>query len=370
LRPGLEEERSIRGRCFERILMIRLSAVGDVVRTLPSVAVLRKNFPSARITWMVEEKSSDILSGQPELDEVMIFPRAAWTRSLARGRWWSLGRDVIGFVRGLRRERFDLVVDFHGILKSGFLSLLSGADVRVGFERGFCREGNYLFNNRRVALLNARVSRFERNRKLLEGVGLETRGCHLRPYVAPEDRRYASNFLKSKGLLARYPLIAINPGTSEKLRYKRWFPERYAQLADGLVKDLGAFIIVTWGPGELETAQKVQSLMESPAVVACPTSLKQLAGIYEHCHLYIGSDTGPMHMASLMGVPVVGIYGPTDPVLYAPYSGTPSVQVRKEVACSPCRNRKCEKLDCLKAIGYKDVLKAAKDLLIKIKEAS
>lgn len=350
--------------------MIRLSAVGDVVRTLPSVAVLRKNFPSARIVWMVEEKSSDIVLGQPELDEVIVFPRTAWASCLVRGKWWSVGREVIGFIKRLRQERFDLVVDFHGILKSGLLSRISGAGVRVGFARGFCREWSYFFNNRRVSLLDTRISRFERNLGLLRGVGLETGGCHLSPYISPEDRHYATGFLKKHGLLAHYPLIAINPGTSEKLRYKRWFPERYAQLADGLVRELGASVIVTWGPGERGTAERVQSLMKSPGVVSCPTSLKQLAGIYQHCQLYIGGDTGPMHMASLMGVPVVGIYGPTDPILYAPYDGTPSIQVRKDLPCSPCRDRNCQKLDCLKAISHQDVLKAAKDLLLKVKEAS
>lgn len=364
------DQKSIKDRRFKRILMIRLSAVGDVVRTLPSVAVLRKNFPLARITWMVEEKSSDVILGQPELNEVIVFPRKAWAKHLARGRWWVLCREGIGFVKRLRQERFDLVVDFHGILKSGLLSRITGAEVRVGFEKGFSREWNYLFNNWRVSLLNTRISRFERNLRLLEGVGLDTENCRFSLSISTEDSHYATNFLKKHSLLAQYPLIAINPGTSEKLRYKQWFPEKYAQLADGLVEGLGASIIVTWGPGERGTAERVQSLMKSPCVVSCPTSLKQLAGIYQHCHLYIGGDTGPMHIASLMGVPVVGIYGPTDPVLYAPYDGTPSVQVRKDLPCSPCRDRNCQKLDCLKAVGHEDVLRAAKDLLLRVKRAS
>jgi ADP-heptose:LPS heptosyltransferase len=161
-------------------------------------------------------------------------------------------------------------------------------------------------------------------------------------------------------------LVALHPGTSEKTRYKRWFPEAYAELADSIVKEAGASIILTWGPGERGTAERVQSFMKAPSVVCCPTrSLKQLAGIYDQCHLYIGGDTGPMHVASMMGVPVVAIYGPTDPVVNAPWDGVPSVQVRKDVPCSPCRNRNCQKLDCLNAIGAGDVLEAALDLLSK-----
>ncbi len=351
--------------------MIRLSAIGDVVRTLPCLAVLKNHFPSARISWMVEEKSSDILLGQPELAEILVFPRTAWAERLERGSWLSLGKEGIPFIRKLRQKQFDLVIDFHGILKSGILSMLSGAGVRVGFEKGFCKEWNYLFNNRRVSLPNGPISRFERNLRLLQGVGLDTRRSNLTPHISPEDLRYATDFLKKQGLLAQYPLIAIHPGTSEKTRYKRWFPEDYARLADGLFNELGASILLTWGPEERETAERVRSLMRSPAVVSCPTrSLKQLAGIYRHCHLYVGGDTGPMHIASLMGVPVVGIYGPTDPVVNAPYEGAPSVQVRKDLPCSPCRDRNCKEVDCLRAISYEDVLKGAMDLLSKVKPAS
>ena len=361
------KESSLGGQTFGRILIIRLSAIGDVVRTMPCLAVLRRNFPSAKITWLVEEKSRDLLDGQPELDELIVFPRTVWVAGLARGRWWAVGKEVVGFVRRLRQERFDLIIDFHGILKSGLISMMSGAGVRVGFEKGFCKEWNYLFNNWRVSLPRERLSRFERNLRLLEGVGLGTEDCRIRLSVSNEDRRYAHDFLQRNGLLGQSPLVALHPGTSERTHYKRWFPEAYARVADGLVEKLGASIIVTWGPGERETAEKVVSLMKSPGILSCLTrSLKQLASIYANCQLYVGADTGPMHVASLMGVPVVGIYGPTDPVVNAPYPDTPFIQVRKDVACNPCRNLSCERLDCLKAISHEEVLNAAVSLLRRV----
>lgn len=365
------DQESVKDRAYRRILMIRLSAVGDVVRTLPSLAALRKNFPSARIAWIVEQKSSDILLGQPDLDEVIILPRTDWARRLVRGKWWSVGREVLGLIKNLRQESFDLVIDFHGILKSGLVSMITGAGVRVGFEKGFSKEWNHLFNNRCVSLPDARISRFERNLELLRRIGLDTQDCEFSLSISREDRRDMIDFLERQGLLGQYPVIAVHPGTSEKTVYKRWFPEEYAQLADRLVENLGASVILTWGPGERKTAEKVRALMKSPCVVSCPTeSLKQLAAIYEHCHLYIGGDTGPTHIASLVGVPVVVIYGPTDPVVNAPYQGTPSVQVRKSVPCSPCRDRNCQKLECLKAVSHEDVLKAAMDLLMKTKRVS
>jgi ADP-heptose:LPS heptosyltransferase len=352
-------------------LIIRLGAIGDVVRTLPVLAVLRNNFPSARIAWVVEQRSSEILRGQAEVNEVIVFPRETLKDGLVKGRVWTVGREVSRFVRGLRRGRYDLVIDFHGILKSGLLSWVTGARIRVGFDRGFSKEWNHLFNNWRVALPNLRVSRFARNLQLLEGVGLDTKDHRFSLTVPPEESEYADGFLREHGLFARYPLVAMHPGTSEKTRYKRWFLDRYARVADGLVNELGAAIVVTWGPGERETAEKLQSLMTSPCVVSCPTeSLKQLAGIYQRCHLYVGGDTGPLHIASLVGVPAVVVYGPTDPVVNAPYHGTPSTQVKKNLSCSPCRDRACQRVDCLKEVGHQDVLRAATALLVRIKEAS
>ncbi len=362
---------SIKDRSITRILIVRLSAVGDVVRTLPSLASLRKNFPSARIAWIVEEKSSDILLGQPELDEVIVFPRKAWSQYLLTGRWRSLTREVAAFIRRLRQERFDLTIDFHGILKSGLLSALTGAGFRIGFGRGFCKEMNYLFSNWRVSLPHNAISRFERNRRLLEGMGLDTKSAVFRLSIPREDREYVEDFFKQHDLKSRYPIVALNPGTSDKMAFKRWFPESYARVADRLVKETGATIILTWGPGERRTAEEVQSLMESPCVILCPTtSLKQLAAIYQGCHLYLGNDTGPMHIASLMGTPVIVIYGPTDPVVNAPYDGTPSIQVRSDLPCSPCRDRDCQKLDCLRAVKPEDVLTAVKNLLSSAKKAS
>jgi len=358
------DEMTTQTPAFRRILIIRLTAAGDVIRTLPALAVLRRNFPSARIAWVVEEGANELLSDQPELDEVIVFPRAVLEKALFAGRWLTLAREALGFVRRLRGNRFDLVMDFHGILKSGFMSRLSGAPVRVGFERGFCREGNPWFNNRRVSLPRKRISRFERNLKLLARICLDSRDIPFRLHVSTEDLHDAREFFENHGLVGSYPVVALHPGTSEKTRYKRWFPEGYAEVGDHLVREMGASIIVTWGPGERAIAERVRSLMRSPCVLSCPTrSLKALAAIYQHCHLYIGGDTGPMHLASLVGIPVVGIYGPTDAVVNAPYNGTPSIQVRKDLPCSPCRDRNCPRVDCLKAISHQEVAEAARDLL-------
>ncbi len=346
----------------KKILIVRLSAVGDVIRTLPAVKAIKSYYPSASLTWMVEEPSRAFLESQPEIDEVILFPRQKWSAGMKSPKgWYKTIRDVQTFIQTLRQKKFDLVLDFHGILKSGLLSFLSGAPGRIGFERTSSKEGNFLFSNIKVKLPERRVSRFVRNFSLLNGLGLEVPPQNYPLFIPEKDKEYVKYFFDQLGPLP-FPTIAIHPGTSPKTHYKRWFPERYAQLADRLVRELKASILFTWGPGELDWVKQIQMRMQEPSFIGLQThSLTQLGEIYRNCDLFIGGDTGPMHIASLMGIPVVVIYGPTDPVLNEPFGV--HQKVIKNVGCNPCRNRSCQRLKCLETISVDDVFKATREVL-------
>ncbi len=346
----------------KKILIIRLSAVGDVIRTLPAVKAIKASDPSASITWVVEEPSKTFLESQPEIDEVLLFPRRRWSEGMKspQGCVRTI-QEVYFFFRDLRAKRFDLVLDFHGILKSGILSFLSGSPQRVGFERKSSKEGNFLFSNIKVKLPETRISRFERNFSLLTGIGLDASPKFYPLFIPDRDQESIRAFLNSLGSL-RHPIIAIHPGTSAKTNYKRWFFDQYARLADRLVRELHATILLTWGPGELEWVESIKRCMEEPSFLGPQThSLTQLGAVYQSCDLFIGGDTGPMHIASLMGIPVVVIYGPTDPVLNEPFG--PHKKVIKNVGCNPCRDRSCKKLKCLEEITVDDVFKATREVL-------
>lgn len=347
----------------QKILVLRLSAVGDVIRTLPAVKALKEHRPSSSITWIVEEPSRALLESQPEVDEVILFPRRRWTRGMK-----SLGgvREAIGemreFAKDLRRRKFDVALDFHGILKSGVLSYLSGSPQRIGYDRRSTKEGNFLFSNVKVKLPGERIGRFERNRLLLKGVGLELKDLKYSLHIPPEDREYVKSFFKTSPTSIHRPLIAIHPGTSRKASFKRWMPDQYAQLSDHLIQELNATVLFTWGAEELEWVEGIRSQMKEPSLLAPKTeSLTRLGEVYRNCDLYIGGDTGPMHIASLMGIPTVVIYGPTDPVENEPIGS--HIKVRKEVGCNPCHEYSCKKLDCIKAISAEEVFKATKEIL-------
>ena len=351
---------------YHKFLILRLSAVGDVIRTLPAVKALKENHSSSEIAWIVEEPSRTLLESQPEIDKVILFPRKRWAEGLkSPRRIWRTFREMGEFILNLRRQKFDVALDFHGILKSGLLSFLSGAPKRIGFDRRSSKEGNSFFSNLKVNLPQERISRFHRNLALLRGIGLEIKNYNPGLHVPSEDREYVDSFFSSLTPFPKGPWIAIHPGTSAKTSFKRWMPDRYSQLADRLIHELQATVIFTWGPGELILVENIQKGMKESSIVGPTTqSLTQLAEVLRRCNLYIGGDTGPMYIASLVGIPLVVVYGPTDPILYEPFGL--HRKVMKEVGCNPCypyRKRSCNKIDCLRAIGVKDVFEAAKEML-------
>lgn len=338
--------------------MIRLGAVGDVVRTLPAVTSLRAACPGSQIAWLVEPAAASLLGDQPWIDDVIVFPREALVEALrARRPGRALG-EARRFLRGLRRQRFDLAIDFHGILRSGVLSALSGARRRVGYGRPFGRELSYAFASERARLSPARISRFERNAALLRYLGVSAPPAHPPLVVAEAARR------RARAQLAGRAPVAIHPGTSDATPYKRYAVAAWAEVARGLTRD-GAPVIVTRGPARADQAlaESVVAASGGAAQLAPSTpGLTDLAALFAACRLTLGSDSGPLHVASLVGTPVVQLLGPTDPVENAPWAGTPSRSLRGRLACSPCR-RGCAAATCMRVIPASAVVAAARELL-------
>ncbi len=347
---------------FQKILVLRLSAVGDVIRTLPTIKMLKEIYPTTFIAWITEEPSQSLLRSQPEVDEVILFPRRRWTEGMRSfTRMGTTLREMWDFIVALRKHRFDVVFDFHGILKSGILSYLSGSPIRVGYDRRSTKEMNFLFSNVKVTLPKEKISRFQRNITLLKGIGQEIKQIPYHFHIPQEYEDYIASFFKKP---FKRPLIAIHPGTSPKAIFKRWLPDRYAQLSDRLVRELDATILFTWGERELELVQGIQKRMnESSLLAPRTTSLTQLGEVYKYCDLYIGGDTGPMHIASLMGTPVVVLYGPTDPIENEPFGN--HIKVRNGVGCNPCHKYSCKELLCMRSISVEDVFKATQNILSK-----
>ena len=336
-----------------RILVIRLGALGDVARTRFAFAAVRELYPRARISWLVEDHAKPGLDGVADLDEIVTVPR----RQLRFGQPGAALRDIARLVRQLRASRYELSIDFHCILKSALLARASGIPLRVGYAAPLAREGSAWLLTHSARIRPGHLSRYDRNAALVRFLG----GT---PSTAVPPLQLSQLTRPELGELPR-ELLLMHPGTSSTTLYKRWPPERYAEVARELRDRVGIHSLVTWGPvaGELEAAQAVVAGARGAAHLAAETgSVGELLVLMQAMRLFIGSDSGPMHLASLAGLPLVAIFGPTDPVENAPFPGSRQRVLRRDVGCNPCREG-CPVQTCMAAVSAPDVVEAALELL-------
>jgi lipopolysaccharide heptosyltransferase I len=349
---------------FNRILIVRLSALGDVINTLPALAILRKNYPKSFIGWVVEDKVKDIVINHPDIDKVFIFRRKGWKINLANPfKLLRLSKEVPAFINEIKSSGFDVAIDFQGNLKSGAITYLSGAKARVGFERGATKELNHLFINHKIRLVDKRINRVEKNIQLLKSLGLDTESFKVNLAVMPEDEAYFRAFAELY-IKPDKPIIVFHPGTSKFGRHKRWPSDNYAALGNLLKEKYNANIFITHGPGETDLAEEISGKMTSSAIIHYRTEpITRFYALLKKASLFIGSDSGPLHLASVAGTPVIALFGPKDPVIYGPHHSKNAIVIRKEIKCSPCKKRTCKKPECMLLITPEEVFDAAKKLL-------
>jgi lipopolysaccharide heptosyltransferase I len=300
------------------VALVKLSSLGDVVHALPVAATLRARWPSARLTWIVERREAAVLAGHPALDEVVAVDTRRWRRVRRPGDVAGVVREIAALAGRLRAARFDVALDVQGLLKSGALAWLTRAPLRVGFTSRRCREPlSAAFTNRRVAP-PAGGHVVEQYLALLEplGAGPNLAEFHL-PCDAVVDARI-DEVCRRTGLEPVDRLVAISPGAGRP--DKRWPAERFAALARRLAVEAGALVLVVWGPGEDALAGAVvQGAAHAAVTLAPPTDLGELVAILRRACLVVAADTGPLHVAAALGVPCVGLYGPTRAERNGPY---------------------------------------------------
>ena len=349
----------------ENILIIRLSAIGDVINVLPSLRLLRSQFPNSKITWLVEDRASEILRDHPDVNEVIIYPRKEWQSGILKvSKSLNIISESLSFYKKLRKNHYDLVIDFQGNLKSAVMNLITGSENRLGFGKGHCKEFNYLSTKHHAYPAGKEIHRIEKNLSLLKELDIETRFLRPEIPVNKEDEEHISCFI-NKNADPSLPIIIIHPGTSQFGSFKQWSSQNYTLLADMILDKHRVNIIFTWGPGEIDTVKEIVESMKYNALTACETkSIKQLTELIKRATLFIGGDTGPLHIASIMGIPVVGIYGPKDPAIYGPYDGT-AIVIKKDIPCSPCKKRTCGDPICMSSILPEDVFRGVEKLIQK-----
>ena len=341
-----------------RVLFIRLSAIGDVINALPALAALRRGLPRARIGFAVEDRASELIAEHPHVDRIHVTPRRRWAHQLKNPlRWGTLLREIGAFRRELRAERYEVALDCQGNWKGALHGLASGAPRRIGFGRHHCRDWSHLFSHERVSPPPSPLHRVEKFLLLVETlVGRAPRGNRGGSYALPEaegSRRRADGF-RAAARLGAY--LVIHPGTSDSGRAKRWIPERFGQLAERIGAAHPLRAVVTWGPGERGLAERVVATAAGHAILSIETpTLLDLAEILRPARLFIGCDSGPLHLASALAVPTVALFGPKDPRVYGPRSPAHRVVYNPDAARA--------RGDPMQSIAVDDVYAAAAALL-------
>jgi heptosyltransferase-1 len=335
-----------------RLLVVKFGSLGDIVHCLPSVAQLRKAFPEAEIDWLIERKNKIVveLSGL----DVRLIPidTYQWRNSPGIGS----AKEIAEFVWALSTDGYDCTIDFQGLLKSAFFAYLSGAPVRIGWERDFLKESVSRFFYTDV-VTPKRIHIIDQQMELLKPLGIDPDWYIEVPLRARDEARRSVE--RKLGGLSDY--IVINPGGNWPT--KRWDPEKYGELAIRLTND-ELPVVVTSGPGEEDLVRSVKR--KAAAAREVPTNLEELVALCESARLFVGGDTGPTHFAAAAGTPIVAIFGPTSSDRNGPFRRD-DIVVERRLVCRPCYERERCPLDhwqCMVEITVDHVYEACRKRLL------
>ncbi len=298
---------------IERILFVRLSALGDCIASMPVLCALRRRFPKAHIAWLIQDNYLPIIQNLEMIDEAIVFPRARWRKQAPFRVNWG---EAFHIIRQLRMRHFDLVMDVQSNTKSSVLSWLSGAKYHVGHGRGQSKEISHWFIKTPVAPDSNEPHIVLRSLKLLEPIGLRV---ETPEFSLPTDA--AANFRMTQWLerikLAPkfYCLLAPFCSTTAK----EWPPDKFTALAR-LLANHEVPVVVLNAPGREDTVKQIVESANSPFVHAGPpTSILEMVELIRMAKGAVGGDTGPMQIAGALGVPSVAFFGPTDPNRTGPW---------------------------------------------------
>lgn len=333
-----------------RILIVRLSAIGDVIRTLPAVHLIREELPKAYLGWVVESAPHSLINGHPEIDKFFIFPKKQIRQAIKESKFKEAFQLLKGFGAELKAEQFEITIDLQNLFKSGMVTLLSGAKTRIGYGLG--REGSKFFLTDPITppcKSHRMMSFVDWQMELVRRLGVSDGDVQfILPDYFNEEARI-NQFLHDHNIAGDYFCLA--PGTSWS--NKSWTPAGMARLADRL-SDYGRVIIIG---SELDRkiSDQVLKLTKTNSIdTIAAFNLRELAVLLRKARLYVGGDTGPMHLAVAVGTQVIAWFGPTSPLVHGPYQAG-AVTFNLDLPCQPCNKRKCNTKHCLQDLGLETV---------------
>jgi len=319
----------------EKILIVKPSSLGDVVHSLPFLNVAKTCFPKAEIHWVIAKGLEKLLEGNPLIDKLFIIHKDTWKKITHAQR---TVKEIKTLLKELKKEKYDLVIDLQGLLRSGIITKATRAHIRIGFQEA--REGSRLFYTHKVKG-GKDIHAVDRYLKIAAYLG-----CDISDVRFPLPARSISSLDPS---LFSEDYAVIIPGARWKT--KVWPAEKFGKLAS----KLSLKTVIVGSKSEIEAADTIVSLSQDRSIsVAGKTDLKELVEVIRHAQFVVSNDSGPMHIAAALNIPVFAIFGPTDQTRTGPY-GKGHTIIREDVTCAPCFKKTCNDMKCMNDLSVEKV---------------
>ncbi len=326
-----------------RILIVKLSSLGDIIHTLPVLGAIKDAYPNAQIDWVTEEVGQELLQDHPMINRLIVYRRNRWPRLLKGGNLAQFIKEFLFFKKMLFQQEYDLVIDFQGLLKSGFITWIAKAREKIGFQNG--KEGSSLFLDKRYKA-DYDEHAVVRYLKLLSFAGIPVDFEHITFPIAP----------RPNNLSFATPYIVINP--MARWPSKMWPRNKWLKLANVLT-NMDYTLVFTGTQKDWAWINDICKHFPRAINLAGKTKLRELIPIYQKAFLTISVDTGTMHLAAAVGSPVIALFGPTAPWRTGPFGPNHTV-IYKGLPCQPCFKRQCPERRCLNEIKIAEIIEAVK----------
>jgi len=380
--PKNPDALALRSAEFSRILLIKPSALGDVVHTLPVLVKLRARYPRAQIDWLITPENAEVVRYHPALSNVVLFARRDFSK---RGRRWRAFVSFFDLLKQIRSAKYELIIDMHGQVRSAFFALISGARVRIGFDRPVkrgltvsaehdlknipshgwrgAREGSWIAYTNRIPIPTLDVHAIDRYLWVAPLLGLDDNPPDLTIHLSPQATNKVNRLLEEHGVPASKPLVVLVPGTIWET--KHWTIEGFAGVARQFLQD-GFAVALAGTTRDQQRCRQIAAAAPGTCDLSGKTTPADLAALIRRAEVAVTNDSGSMHVAASLGKPMVSVFGPTNPVHIGPYERPESV-VRVDLPCSPCNYRRLSQCPfdhaCMKQVTSAMVVERVRKIL-------
>ena len=380
--PKNPDALALRSAEFSRILLIKPSALGDVVHTLPVLVKLRARYPRAQIDWLITPENAEVVRYHPALSNVVLFARRDFSK---RGRRWRAFVSFFDLLKQIRSAKYELIIDMHGQVRSAFFALISGARVRIGFDRPVkrgltvstehdlknipshgwrgAREGSWIAYTNRIPIPTLDVHAIDRYLWVAPLLGLDDNPPDLTIHLSPQATNKVNRLLEEHGVPASKPLVVLVPGTIWET--KHWTIEGFAGVARQFLQD-GFAVALAGTTRDQQRCRQIAAAAPGTCDLSGKTTPADLAALIRRAEVAVTNDSGSMHVAASLGKPMVSVFGPTNPVHIGPYERPESV-VRLDLPCSPCNYRRLSQCPfdhaCMKQVTSAMVVERVRKIL-------